>query len=222
MRRPLPGACVGLSVISSSPRAGVGDLADVCGTKNTAVSLSTLGWSPTGWLNEGFVISATSVLGCSSSLRAYTSRLGAESDDCALRMEVAESSVSSFRRFAEMFAYFAELFVSVPQGFATDEMFSSVGVEIGGWLRALLSDVGRVEGCGASSKLRLGLLRVGTGKIGVGGASVGTGANVSPKSTSLTCRFLNMFGQLKSKRGKRCVLLGSTKALLHSFFACCD
>jgi hypothetical protein len=76
----------------------------------------------------------------------YTSRLGAGSDDCVLRMEVEDSSVPSFRRFAEMFAYFAEVFVSAPLGFTTGGMLSSVGVEIGGWLRALLTGVERVEG----------------------------------------------------------------------------
>ena len=104
--------------------------------------------------------------------------LGKRNEDRALRCEVEGSSVSSFRRFAEVFA-------STALGFVASLTFSSEGVAIGGWLRALLSGVGPVDNWGANSKLLRGLLRIGAGRAG-GCASAGIGANVRPKSTSLT------------------------------------
>ena len=64
--------------------------------------------------------------------------LGAGNEGRPLRCEVEGSSVSSFRRFAEVFA-------STALTFAAGLTFSSEGVAIGGWLRALLPGVGRVD-----------------------------------------------------------------------------
>jgi hypothetical protein len=59
-------------------------------------------------------------------------------------------------------------------------------------------DVGRGDGWGANSKLLRGLLRVVGGRDGIGCTSTGAGANVRPKSTSLTCRLLCNCGKFVS------------------------
>ena len=116
MRLPLPGACFGLSLISSSNEAGregilcflslgredaVSDTVCSCSTDLFVVSTGTSSIEAEVW-EASIALTAVGSLSCGS---AYTSGLGACSDERVLLVEDdGASSVSSFLLLAEVFA----------------------------------------------------------------------------------------------------------------------
>jgi hypothetical protein len=139
---PLPGASSGLSVISSSVRAGTGVLTVRVGGGAIVSSSSTVSTTVDASM-EALEASKMEVSCGSSSLIAYMSGRGLNWDDRVLRVEdEGGSSVSSFLLFADVFASFALCVV-------TGKILSPPPAELAGCSR--ITGVRRLDRCGGNS-----------------------------------------------------------------------